>query len=276
MNYSDEPLKPSRYAVIRWFNFDKFIPEAAVTSHWVSSEVFLGIRTIITLYSTIVLWANIGANAQYGEFERFFAFFTNLTFIGLHAYLVTALYHHVRYIISGKHLGSFFDQPAFLNYLYYYLYHTILVFNIITPVVYWGLLANGDSKVAPLAIWLNVSVHGVSFFLMIFDMIFCRIKMQINMVLLVFINVVLYMFLSFIVHASAGFWVYPFLNWDQGGIAAGLYIGVAACFIIAFFIQMLFHFIRDWIAKITGRRNTAVSKDQPQEMNERRHDLEAA
>ncbi|KAG2222190.1 hypothetical protein INT45_014087 [Circinella minor] len=272
MNYSDEPLKPSRYAVIRWFNFDKFIPEAAVTSHWVSSEVFLGIRTIITLYSTIVLWANIGANAQYGEFKRFFAFFTNLTFIGLHAYLVTALYHHVRYIISRKHLGSFFDQPAFLNYLYYYLYHTILVFNIITPVVYWSLLANGDSKVAPLAIWLNVSVHGVSFFLMMFDMIFCRIKMQINMVLLVFINVVLYMFLSFIVHASAGFWVYPFLNWDQGGIAAGLYIGVAACFIIAFFIQMLFHFIRDWIAG----RNTVISKEQPQEMNERRHDLEAA
>ena len=108
--------------------------------------------------------------------------------------------------------------------------------SIITPVVYWSLLANGgtcvflfktvnqfivlhikifqiqlyspkpryiliDSKTVPLAVWLNVSVHGVSFFLMMFDMAFCRIKMQINMVLLVFINVVLYMFLSFIVHA---------------------------------------------------------------------------
>ena len=100
MNYLDEPLKPSRYAVIRWFGFDKFIPEAAVTSHWVSSEVFLGIRTTITLYSTIVLWANIGTNAQYGEFNHFFAFFTNLTFIGLHAYLVVSLNIYIYIYIS--------------------------------------------------------------------------------------------------------------------------------------------------------------------------------
>ncbi|KAI9266722.1 hypothetical protein BDA99DRAFT_506501 [Phascolomyces articulosus] len=278
MVYVDEPLKPSRYAIIRWFGFDKFIPEAAVTSHWVSTEVFLVIRTIVTLYSTIVLWTNIGSTAHNGAFQQFFAFFTNLTFIGLHAYLVTALYHHVRYILGKKQLESFINQPSILNYLYYYLYHTILVFNIITPVVYWSLLAGGDNNVTAMAVWLNVSVHGVSFFLMMSEMIFCRIKMQINMVLLVFINVVLYMFLSFIVHASAGFWVYPFLDWDQGAVAAGLYIGVAACFIVAFFIQMLFHFIRDWIAKVTGR-NSVANKEQIQlqhsEMSEHR-DLEAA
>ena len=74
---------------------------------------------------------------------------------------------------------------------------------------------------------------------------------------------------------SAGFWVYPFLDWDQGGLAAGLYIGVAACFIVVFFIQMLFHFIRDWIAKITGR-NTVANKEQPQQEMTEHHDLEAA
>lgn len=50
--------------------------------------------------------------------------------------------------------------------------------------------------------WTTTSVHGVSFFMMIVDVIFNRMKLYINMVLLVFINVVLYMFLTFIVHAT--------------------------------------------------------------------------
>lgn len=50
--------------------------------------------------------------------------------------------------------------------------------------------------------WLNVSVHGVSFFLMMFEMTFSRMQMYMNMVLLIVINVILYMFLSWIVHAT--------------------------------------------------------------------------
>ncbi|KAI9494611.1 hypothetical protein BDB00DRAFT_296506 [Zychaea mexicana] len=281
MTYSDERLEPSPYAIIRWFGFDKFIPEAAVTSHWVSSNVFLCIRSIVALYSTIVIWTNIGSSARDGTIQSFFAFFTTLTFIGLHAYLVTAVYHHVRYILAKRQLVSFFNQPAVLNYLYYYLYHTILVFNIITPVVYWALLADVQGQGSnALGVWLNVSVHGVSFFMMMSEMIFCRIKMQMNIVLLIVIHVILYMFLSFIVHASAGFWVYPFLDWDQGPVAAGLYIGVGACFVVVFFLQMLFHLIRDWIAKITGRGTVAVKHEQQRELEQpemaERRDIEEA
>lgn len=54
----------------------------------------------------------------------------------------------------------------------------------------------------PMDAWLNVSVHGVSFFLMMFEMIFSRMQMYMNMVLLIVINVILYMFLSWIVHAT--------------------------------------------------------------------------
>lgn len=150
--YQDERLQSSRYSVIRWFGFDQFEPERAVTSYWVSSRVFLCIRIPLVLYSTVVMWADIGTTAQEGTFYKFFTYFTNLTFIGLHAYLVvctadlilmiqtrtrclltmlkTALYHHVCYLLAKPHSPrSFFKQPPVLNYLYLYLYHSIVVFK---------------------------------------------------------------------------------------------------------------------------------------------------
>lgn len=98
MEYTDEKLPRSNYAVLRWFGFDQFVPERAVTSHWVSPKVFLAIRSVLALYSTIVIWTVIGYDAHIGTFKGFFAFFTNLTFVGLHAYLIVSnpifvLYH---------------------------------------------------------------------------------------------------------------------------------------------------------------------------------------
>lgn len=89
--YQDERLQPSRFGIIRWFGFDQFEPERAVTSYWVSSRVFLCIRIPFVLYSTIIIWGDIGTTAQEGTFYKFFTYFTNLTFIGLHAYLVVCI-----------------------------------------------------------------------------------------------------------------------------------------------------------------------------------------
>jgi hypothetical protein len=83
-----ESISPSKYAIIRWFKLDQFEPERAVTSHWVSSTTFLLIRTLPTLYAIIVMFADIGTTAQAGTFKYFFAYFTNLTYVGLFSYLV--------------------------------------------------------------------------------------------------------------------------------------------------------------------------------------------
>ena len=50
--------------------------------------------------------------------------------------------------------------------------------------------------------WLNASVHGASFFIMIIDVIFNRMKLPIRMVLFVILTVIFYMFLTFIIHAT--------------------------------------------------------------------------
>ncbi|KAI9494598.1 hypothetical protein BDB00DRAFT_817451 [Zychaea mexicana] len=264
VEYQDEPLKRSRWAVIRWFRLDRFQPERAVTSYWMSSKALLFIRIPTTLYSTIIMWGSIGNSSIQNEFQRYFAHFTQLTFIGLHAYLVTALYHHVRYLMTPQphQPRSFFNQPSVLNYLFLYLYHSIVVFNIITPIVYWCALSPVASSVdeevtgmnePPLQWWINTSFHGVSFVLMMTEVVFTRMTLYVNMVLLVFINVVLYMFLTFIIFATTGWWVYGFLDWSQGGITAAWYIGVGAAFIVVYFVQFLFHMLRDWVARKLGR-----------------------
>lgn len=90
--YTDEKVRPSKYAIIRWFRFDQFVPERAVTSYWVSSKIFFVIRFILALYSTVVFWFYLIALAIYADFSSFFAQFTTLTFIGLHAYLVVNIH----------------------------------------------------------------------------------------------------------------------------------------------------------------------------------------
>lgn len=52
------------------------------------------------------------------------------------------------------------------------------------------------------AVWINVSVHGVSFFLMIIDVIFNRMKIPIRMILFVLATVAIYMCLAFVVYAT--------------------------------------------------------------------------
>ncbi|KAG1488820.1 hypothetical protein G6F47_012242 [Rhizopus delemar] len=243
----DRKLPSSNYRVIRWFQFDQFVPEETVTSYWISSKTFFIIRLILTLYSTIVIWTDIGLSAA--GLDHFFVMFTHFTFIGLHAYLVTSSVYHFRYLYS-KSLDFYFNQPVILNYLYVYLYHTVITFNIVTPVVYWSIL-NGTA-VPGLSAWINTSVHGVSFFLMIFNVLLGREKVLIRMILPVLATVVLYMLFTFVIHATQGYWVYPFLDWKQGGKAAIWYVAVGLIVVISFFIQYLIHFLRDFIARKKG------------------------
>lgn len=98
MAFQDQSLEPSKYAIFRWFGFDKFVPEHAVTSYWVSSKTFFIIRSIMTLYSTIVLWTDIGISGG----GLFFQYFTSMTFIGLHAYQVVSTKMQIRSINKNK------------------------------------------------------------------------------------------------------------------------------------------------------------------------------
>ncbi|KAI8970081.1 hypothetical protein BDF20DRAFT_915945 [Mycotypha africana] len=259
-NYQDEPLKPSRYAFIRWFGFDQFIPEQAVTSYWVSAKVFFTIRFVCALYSTIVFWTSLGNSISNGEGQKFFTAFTNLTFVGLHSYLVYRSDKQVR-----KYDRSNEDRQTCVAH---YFFFPSFMLSIVTPVVFWSLLARGATTAGRMSTWLNVSVHGVSFFLMLFDVIFNRMKLPIRLIVFVLLTVLFYMFLTFIIHATAGFWVYPFLDWQQGPKAAIWYFVVAIVVVVSFFIMKIVHSIRDYIALKTGKIDVVTSPDATEKVQD--------
>lgn len=89
-DYKSQRLERSNWAFIRWFGFDQFEPERAVTSYWIPAKAFLGIRLLTVLYSTIIMWASLGSSAAHHQIHIYFGYFTTLTFIGLHAYLVVS------------------------------------------------------------------------------------------------------------------------------------------------------------------------------------------
>lgn len=91
MAYRDESLEPSSSKLIQWFKMDQFEPERAVTSHFVKSKTLFYIRLPLALYSVIVMWVDVIYTANTGGFRHFFAYFTDLTFIGLHAYLLVRI-----------------------------------------------------------------------------------------------------------------------------------------------------------------------------------------
>lgn len=257
--YRDESIENSSLKIVRWFGLDRFEPERAVTSHFVSSKTLFLIRLPLSLYSLIVMWVDIIWTIKSGEFRRFFAYFTDLTFVGLHAYLITTLYHHAKYLWSEKkdyttlrRPSSFLDQASILNYLYVYLYHTVIVFNIQTPVVFWALLAREklfNANLSPVDFWISISLHAVTLFILLLEVMFNRMVVSKKMVLLVFGTVVLYMCLTFIIFAVEQWWVYSFLDWRVGPSAAIWYISISVFIIICFFMQLLLHKSRDWIAK---------------------------
>ncbi|KAG2212182.1 hypothetical protein INT46_006017 [Mucor plumbeus] len=69
------------------------------------------------------------------------------------------------------------------------------------------------------------------------------------MVLLVFGTVLLYMCLIFIIFAVEKWWVYTFLDWNAGPSAIIWYLAISIFIILCFFLQVLLHKSRDFIAK---------------------------
>jgi hypothetical protein len=101
--FRDEPIPSSSHKIIQWFVLDNFEPERAVTSHFVSSRTLFYIRLPIVLYCFIVMWVDIIYTAKSGEFKHFFAYFTDLTFIGLLAYLIVTLKKKPKFLICLFH-----------------------------------------------------------------------------------------------------------------------------------------------------------------------------
>ncbi|KAG0378612.1 hypothetical protein BGX24_003329 [Mortierella sp. AD032] len=231
--------------VIKHLKLDRFEPNRIVTSNVVSPKVLCVIRAIELLYVTIaliVVWCNSASLTAYLKY------FTNLTFFGIFAYLLSSTIWSVFYIrVPESERAHWVKQGnPWWGYTHWLLYSSVVVYSVVVPIVFWTLLSKGMDKWSPMALYQNISVHAMDgVFGALGELILSRHFLQPIHSFLVAGIMLLYMLMTFIVYANEGTWVYPFLNWSQGPIAAAYYIGIAICLFILYFGLYFIHNARN-------------------------------
>ncbi|KAF9353690.1 hypothetical protein BGX26_008553 [Mortierella sp. AD094] len=241
--------------IVKALKLDRFEPDRIVTSNIVSPFTLAILRGFVCLYSLVVIiseWATSESAAGY------FMYFTNLTYLGLTIYLVCSTLWSFSYLRQPKS-----DRAQWLKsgspwwgYIHWLLYATIVTFHVIVPIVFWTMLANYMKLPTGFGAWQNASVHAVDGVFAVFELIFNRHFLQPIHSFVVAGVMVSYMFLTFIYHKTSGIWVYPFLDWSQGPIAAAYYIGIAVGLFIIYFALLVLHKHRNkWLAGRCARVN---------------------
>jgi len=244
-------------AIARGLKLDRFEPDRIVTSNLVRPLTLAILRGITCLYTLIVI---ISVWVTTKGFSRWAMFFTNESYFGLTIYLVCSSIWSIGYLRQPVQERAQWlkNRSPWWGWLHWLLYSTVITYHIIVPIVYWTMLNVGGSMTA-LGTWQNVSVHAVDGVFAIFELIFNRHFLQPIHSVVVAAVMVLYMLLTFVVRKTEGYWVYPFLNWDQGPICAAYYLGIAIGLFIIFFVLLILHKYRNrWLAN----RCAAVNADQ--------------
>ncbi|KAF9383840.1 hypothetical protein BGX21_001457 [Mortierella sp. AD011] len=104
--------------------------------------------------------------------------------------------------------------------------------------------------------YVDYSHHGVDLACLLFEMVFNRMELPWVCILGPISMVILYMFLAWVYFAARGEWLYSFLDWSKGPIAAAWYIGLLCIFALLFVLQRYIHRGRDYALR---RRRAVVA-----------------
>ncbi|KAG0078192.1 hypothetical protein BGZ93_003481 [Podila epicladia] len=228
----------------RFLRHDQLNPSRAVSSNLISAKALLVVRLFITLHLVAVFIATLVVSARDKVFYMVPTTFTNLSNIGLTAYYLTATYHSHDYV-RRKNLDSLTKQHWFLTSAMWLLYASVVVFHIVVPAIYWGMLFDPNNTMDTLNQYVDYSHHGVDFACILFEMVLNRMNLLYIHVLGPICMIILYMFLAWVYFAARGEWLYGFLDWSKGGIAAAWYTGLLLIFGLLFIMQMFIHRGRD-------------------------------
>lgn len=195
------------------------------------------IRVCLWLYVFIVNIASLGTDYD----ENYFAYFSNLSFLGL------GLYFFIAIVISGvywqpKFLVKVINTSWFRN-LHHLLYATIITFPfIIIPMYWWQLSDSAPSNYV--GIWINLSIHGLNLVIISIEFFFNKIPLTPFQMVPIIGVVICYIFVVWINNAITGHWVYEFLalsgmNW--------WYIILFGVLVLTFYICYALHRIKDFV-----------------------------
>ncbi|KAF9365647.1 hypothetical protein BGX34_009182 [Mortierella sp. NVP85] len=229
-----------------------------VSSNLVSANTLLYIRLLVALHLSAVFIATLYVSARDGVFYMVPTTFTNLSNIGLTAYYLTATYHSYSYC-RHKDLRSLTSQHRFLSLALSLLYASVVVFHIVVPAIYWSMLFDPNNTMDGLNKYVDFSHHGADLACILVEMLFNRMELPWISILGPMTMIILYMFLAWVYFAARGEWLYGFLDWSKGAVAAGWYIGLLVIFALLFVLQKYIHQGRD--AALKRRRATVAASD---------------
>ncbi|CAG8480972.1 7597_t:CDS:2 [Paraglomus occultum] len=234
------------------FHTDTYDPSLSFSSYFVSSKTLFVVRLVMAIYCTVVFIATI---VQYivNQNDKVLVYFTNLSYLGLTVYFLLSVY-----------LGAKTSmRPTFLHYVHFVLYHTVIHFHIIVPLVYWFFLDDLTSETPAITWWRTVSMHAGDGIFMLVELWLNKQILYWSYLLITMLFLLLFMFESWVVHAVDHFWVYNFLSWDSGAAkAATWYLGLFVFFIIAYAFQMGMIYLRNYIGvRFEKSRKKLVAAD---------------
>lgn len=191
-----------------------------------------------------------------------FSYFTVLTYWGLAFYFFIAALHTFTYARTGTPLLTHFPRP--LQALHALYYTTITTFPPLVTIVFWSIIFNGwwpDEWHQ----WSNISQHALNSVFALFEILLTRSNppLFIHIPFLIFI-LALYLGLAYLTYDVQHFWVYDFLDPENGRAkVAGYILGIAVGIVIVFLIVRYVIVLRKWVTEIKMDRKGRFCRGRP-------------
>ena len=242
-----------------WFGVTaRFDPENRFVASPFISPVALGIiRILFALYMTCCIIIDPillkkGRRTR-RDATKFPGYFTNITFISLAWYYqlnltITTSYFWVSGIYSLIYgltgISPLRKLPRFLQLLHSIFYSTVTTFPFLVTAVFWSLISSPPHKKAfstVLLQWTNISFHCLNSVLAFIELIFSAVTPQKwTHSLVILIIMVFYIAMAYIIHLTANFYVYDFMDSKIIGPLTAAYIfGIGGLGVITFFVVQM-------------------------------------
>ncbi|KAF7312802.1 hypothetical protein MKEN_00963600 [Mycena kentingensis (nom. inval.)] len=229
-----------------------------VTSPFLSPGALAAVRALLGLYTLATLGTVFGFNVARGTAESFFSYFTELSFIGLTAYYLTAAVHTVAYAHSRTY--PLRRWPRIFQFLHVLLQTTITTFPFLVTIVFWVLLASPDVFQTRYSTWSNISIHALNSLFALIEILLTStppapwLALPVHIVMLGG-----YLGVAYITHATQGFYTYGFLDPAKGkALLAGYIVGIAVGQVVVFLLVRGVVVLRE---RVAGKMGSVPEKE---------------
>ncbi|KAJ1963003.1 hypothetical protein GGI12_002311 [Dipsacomyces acuminosporus] len=231
--------------VHRFFRLHAFNPHRVSGSRALGPGGIAAVRAVLFAYALTVWVFTIVRDAHKGAMNGHFAYFTNLCYTGLLAYLTSSLFHSVQNWRRGSP-SSFTNMPYVLQLLHWVLFSSVLVYAVIVTVIFWSVLFDISKFSNTADLWSTTSVHALNTVFILIDMFLGAMALSPHWshpMLLAFVGL-LYVMLAYLNEAVNGWFTYGFLNYKKlKGFESLIILGIFVALLIVYYalygIQLL-------------------------------------